>query len=330
MASALGIGIIGAGEFGAQHARAISQIPELNLVAASRTKPQALADFCEQFDCKGYSDYHDLLANPGIAGVVIATPHHLHSAIAEAAAKAKKHILLEKPMAPSLLECDQILRLVKENHVQLMLGHINHFVPAFQVAKELLESGEMGEIVYAQSTMTRPWMTPNRRDWHLDRSRGGGIWLTIGLHVIDQLCWLIDAPVTCISADLQTRFHQQQADDVAVAFLRYHNGVSATASAIGYQTGVFSFLTELVCTKGLVKIDHSKGVFIGRDESWQSLPYSASETWMQDALVNEWRAFVTALKTNSPMPVSGDYARYIMQVMFAAEQSSKEKTEVML
>ncbi len=326
----IGVGIIGAGDFGAAHARAIAKISNINLVAASRTHEKALGEFCKRFDCQGYTDYQDLLANDEINAVVIATPHHLHTTIVEAAAKAKKHILLEKPMAPSLAECDQILKVVKDHNVQLMLGHVNHFVPAFQIAKKLLESGELGEIVYAQSTMTRPWMTPNRRDWHLNRLTGGGIWLTIGLHVVDQLSWLIDAPVRSVSADLQTRFHEQAADDLAVAFLRYRNGVSATATAIGYKTGVFSFLTELTCTKGLLKIDHANGVFIGKEESWQLVPESASETWMQDALVSEWQAFTRALETSNPMPVTGDYAQQIMQVMFAAERSSQEKMEVMI
>jgi predicted dehydrogenase len=326
----LNIGIIGAGDFAAQHAQAITRLDHLNLVAACRTQAAALADFTARYGGKAYTDYRDLLADRCVDVVLIATPHHRHTEIAIAAARAGKHILLEKPMAPTLAECDALLQAVAEADVRLMVGHINHFVPAYRTAKALLSAGEMGEIVYAHSTMTRPWMTPNRRDWHLARDQGGGIWLTIGVHVLDQLCWLIDAAVVSISADIQTRFHRQQADDVGVAWLRYANKATATATSIGYRSGVFNFTTELCCTNGLLRIEHDKGVFIGRNESWRALADSASDDWMADALIAEWRAFRDALERNQAMPVSGEYARTVMRLAFAAEQSSQRGAEIRL
>lgn len=326
----LKVGIIGAGDFGAEHARAIDQTSDVKLVAASRTNEKALNDFSKEFNCKGYRNYHDLLKDDKVEAVVIATPHHLHTSVVEAAARAGKHILLEKPMAPSLAECDRILDVVKEHKVKLMLGHINHFVPAYLKAKEVLESGELGELVYAHSTMTKAWMTSNRRDWHLDRTTGGGMWLTIGVHVLDQLCWLIDSELASISADIKTSFHVQSADDMGVALLRFKNGLSATASAIGYQTGVFQFLTELTCSKGLLKVSHKEGLFIGRDERWHKLEGTSSEDFMEQAMLNQWSAFRDALSHNKPMPVTGEFARQVMQVAFAAETSSQEKREVKL
>ena len=326
----LRVGIIGAGDFGAAHARAIAQTARVKLVAASRTNKIALDSFCQTFDCPGYLNYQDLLSDDHIDAVVIATPHHLHTSIVEAAAKAGKHILLEKPMAPNLPECDKILRVVKENKVQLMLGHVNHFVPAYMKAKEVLESGGLGDIVYAHSAMHKAWMTPNRRDWHLDRNTGGGMWLTIGIHVLDQLCWLINAPVSSLSADIKTGFHDQQADDIGIVMLRFNNGVSAMASALGYTTGVFKFMTEIWCTRGAIKISHRDGVFIGKDETWHKLEGSEAEDFMDQGMQNEWTAFRDALVQQQPMPVSGDYARQVMQVAFAAEASSKEKREIRL
>ncbi|MCA9838192.1 MAG: Gfo/Idh/MocA family oxidoreductase [Trueperaceae bacterium] len=326
----LNVGIIGAGDFGAAHARAIAQTADVRLVAASRTNIKALSDFCKEFACKGYTNYQNLLEDEAVEAVVVATPHHLHTSIVEAASRAGKHILLEKPMAPNLLECDRIIAVTQEHKVQLMLGHVNHFVPAYIKAKEVLESGELGELVYAHSTMTKAWMTSNRRDWHLDRMTGGGMWLTIGVHVLDQLCWLIDSELASISADIKTSFHAQEADDIGVALLRFKNGVSATASAIGYQTGVFKFLSELTCSKGLLKISHKDGVFIGRDERWQKVVGSSADDFMEQSMVNEWTAFRDALKNNKPMPVTGEFARVVMQAAFAAEASSREKREIYL
>lgn len=326
----LNVGIIGAGDFGRAHARAIAQLDEVRLVAASRTRAEALDAFTEAFGGRGYTEYRELLADPRVEAVAIATPHHLHTAVVEAAAEAGKHVLLEKPMAPSPAECDRILEVVAQSGIGLMVGHTSHFVPAYRIAKELLAAGELGDVVYGSSTMTRPWMTPNRRDWHLTRATGGGMWLTIGVHVLDQLIWLVGDSVARVSAELQTRFHDQQADDFGVALLRFRNGSTATASCIGYQTGVFTFRTQLTCTRGLIGIDHDKGVFIGRDEVWQAVPGSACDDWMSEALVAEWRAFAHALRTGAEMPVGGAYARHVMEVAFAAEASSRQQREQIL
>ena len=322
------VGIVGAGDFGAQHAQALAQLDTVCLTAAARTDGAALQAFTQRYGGSGYTDYRCLLADESLDVVVIATPHHQHTPIALAAAQAGKHILLEKPMAPTLAECDALLAAVQQTGVKLMVGHINHFVPAYATAKALLDSGELGEIVCAHSTMSKSWMTANRRAWHLDRKTGGGIWLTIGVHVIDQLCWLIGAPVTQVSAALQTRFHLQHADDIGVAFLRFADETTATATAIGYQTGVFSFITELTCTKGMLRIDHRHGVSIGRGEVWQAVPGSECENWMAVALNNQWKAFIAALEQAGEMPVSGSYARQIMAVVFAAETSSQQQREI--
>ncbi len=324
----LGVGILGAGNFGAAHARAIARSDDVEVRAASRTDGTALAEFTARFGGRGYTDYRDLLDDPGVDAVLVATPHDRHASIAIAAMEAGKHVLLEKPMAPSLEECDRIVDAAERAGVQLMVGHVNHFVPALEAAKAVLDAGELGEVVHARSTMQRPWMTANRRPWHLDRATGGGMWLTIGTHVVDQLCWLVGAEATSVAAELGTRFHDQRADDLGVAFVRYANGCSGTASAVGYREGVFEFRTEVIGTRGVLRIDHQAGTSLGRGERWSEIPGSACREWMAEALAREWRAFAGALAARSAVPVTGRYARHVMATVLAAERSSRERREV--
>ncbi len=325
------IGIIGAGHYGEQHARALAQIDRAVVTAASRTHADALRDFTGRYGGTGYTDYAQLLRDPAVDAVVIATPHHLHTNIAVAAAQAGKHILLEKPMAPTLAECQQIADAARENGVQLMLGHVNHFAPAYRVAKSILESGEMGEVVLGTATMQKQWMESNRREWHLDRSVGGGVWLTVGVHPVDRMTWLIGSPVTQVSAQLSTRFYDQQADDTGMAFLRYASGAAGTVVSVGYSDGAPKHLTELVCTRGTMNIDYVSGVSIGRGGVWRTVSESAPQgDWMLEALVGEWIGFLDALDSGAPPPVPADFALHIMQIMFAAEESSARKSEVVI
>lgn len=325
------IGIIGAGFWGEKHADAINSLQGVQLVASNRTNPEALDAFITKYGGRGYTNYQELLDDKQVDAVVIATPHHLHTPIVLDAATAGKHILLEKPMAPNLEECDQIIRAVNDHSVTLMMGHTNHFVPVYKTVKKLLESGEIGEPVLITDRTLKRWWAPNRREWHLDREKGGGMWMTIGVHNVDRMVWLTGSRVQSVSAHLDTRFYEQQADDLGMAFLRFENGMAGTVITVGYKTGAPSFDTEIVCTNGLIRVDKMDGISIAQEESWRILPRDREvdlDNWMEEAMVEEWRAFLAAIKSGTPPEVSGEIARHIMAVIFAAEQSSEQKREV--
>lgn len=323
------IGIIGAGSYGEQHAKALAELSTVKLVAASRTNASALNDFISIYGGTAYTNYQDLLNDTSVDIVVIATPHHLHTNITIAAAKAGKHILLEKPIAPTREECNAIVQAVKTAQVKFMVGHVNHFVLAYQVAKQMLESGEMGETVLGLATMQKYWMVDNRRNWHLDRNTGGGVWMTVGIHPLDRMTWLIDSPVTSVVAQLSRNFHEQGADDTGMVFLRYANGAVGTIVSTGYKIGAPKHLTELTCTKGMLNVDYTTGVSIGRNETWHTIPESIpSGDWMHEALVEEWRQFIQSIDDNTATPVPADFAMHIMDVIFTAEQSSQKQREI--
>lgn len=323
------IGIIGAGDYGEQHAQALAELSNVKLVAASRTNASALNDFTSKYGGTAYTDYQDLLNDNSVDIVVIATPHHFHTEIALATARAGKHILLEKPIAPTLQECEAIVQAVEDTQVKFMVGHVNHFVPAYQVAKQMLESGEMGEVVLGLATMQKYWMADNRRNWHLNRQTGGGVWMTVGIHPLDRMIWLIDSPVTSVAAQLSTSFHEQGADDTGMVFLRYASGAVGTIVSTGYKIGAPKHLTELTCTKGMLNIDYTQGVSIGRNDTWQTIPESIpSGDWMHAALVEEWRQFIQSIDENMISPVPANFAMHIMDVIFAVEQSSQEQGEI--
>src|SRR5690606_2271908 len=271
-AGKLGVGIIGAGWFGERHAEAMAALDDVRLVAASRTDAAALADFTARYGGRGYTDYTDLLADPAVDAVVIATPHHLHTAPVKAAARAGKHMLLEKPMAPTLAECDRIIEVAAEAGVTLMLGHTSQFAPAYRLAKEMLDAGEVGEIVLGISTMSKYWFEPNRRAWHLDRQTGGGMLLSAGMHCLDRLTWLVGSPVTGVATQMIARFHDQAADDAGLLFLRSANGVAGTVVSVGYREGAPKHLTELTGMRGMLTVDYVGGVTVGRNGQWQPVP----------------------------------------------------------
>jgi predicted dehydrogenase len=326
----IGIGIIGAGHFGAVHARAMAKVKEVRLVASCREDQVAAAAFAAEHGGKSYFDWRALLDDPDVDAVLIATPHHLHEEIAVGAAQAGKHILLEKPMAPSVAACDRIQAAADANNIKLMIGQIMHFALPCLKAKEILDSGTLGAPILGSSWMIKLWLESNRRPWHLTRASGGGMLMTAGIHALDRLIWLIGQPVIGVTAMTGTYFHDQDADDSALIGLRFANGRIGQVASVGYRDGAVSFAMDLVCEKGTIRIDFDHGVSLGQGAVWTAIPDSIERDWMDKAVAREWRAMADSIINDAPSPVSGTYGRHIIACLEAAYQASTERREIQL
>lgn len=323
------VGIIGAGFFGEKHAQALVEAEDFSVVASCRSDESAAREFAARYGGRAYSSYREVLDDPDVEAVVIATPHATHEEIAVAAAGAGKHTLLEKPMSHTLASCEAIVRAFEDGPV-LLLGHVTRFSRAFRLAKEMIAAGEIGEPVAGHASMRKRWWEPNRRDWHLDRAQGGGVLLTGGIHALDRLMWLLDQPVVSVAAQFDTRFHEQAADDLGVVFLRFAAGAVGTVHSIGYADGVPDHDTVVIGTAGMLRVHSVAGVHVGKGESWSHVPGSGSAEWLPDALVAQWRALAAAARTGRPTPVDGREGLRVMRVLFAAERSSQLRQEVIL
>jgi len=326
----IGIGIIGAGHFGAVHAKAMREVAEVQLVASCREDEAQAAAFAAEHGGAAYSEWRKLLADKNVDAVVIATPHHLHEEIAIAAADAGKHILLEKPMAPTVTACDQINAAAERNNVRLMVGHVMHFALPCLVAKAVIDGGNLGRPVLGSSWMIKLWMESNRRPWHLSNETGGGMLMTAGIHALDRLVWLMDHRVTGVTAMMGSYFHQQEADDSALIGLRFANGTIGQVQSVGYRDGAVTFAMDLVCEGGTIRIDLDHGVSVGQGGVWTPLPNSTEPNWMHHAVVREWRAMHHSLAASSTPPVNGTYASHIVSIIEAARRSAAERREITL
>ena len=325
----MNIGIIGLGSFGEQHVRAISAVDGLKLVAVSRRNKEALSEFCAKHDVQGYTNYKDLVSDERVDAVIISTPHNKHTEAVEAAAAKGLHILLEKPLAENAEGVKRIRKAVEKSQGKFMGSYSNHFTPAFKKAKEIVFSGEIGEPVSGSSAMHKYWMGKERREWHLYRKNGGGMWLTIGVHLVDRLTYLFQSEVESVSARLGTFFHDQDAHDSGTAYLRYKNGAAGFISCIGYKGGAPLEETFVVGTKASLKVGLLTGVSIGKDNSWEFIPGTGTDDLHLSALTNEWRTFKKFVETGEDQDVVGmEFASHIMDVVFAAERSSEENREV--
>ncbi|BAT59617.1 putative 4,5-dihydroxyphthalate dehydrogenase [Variibacter gotjawalensis] len=324
----IGVGILGAGFFGEFHARAVRAVDGVE-VRAVCANPMAEAEvFAKQYGGTAYDDWRELIADSSVDAVVVATPHHLHAPMVIAALEAGKHVLVEKPMALSVAECDAVIAVSRKANTTLMVGHILHFAKPCLVAQDILARGELGRPLAASSSLVKFWMEENRRGWHLDPATGGGMLMTAGIHALDALLWFMGGEVKQISAAGGALFHEQKADDSLMLLVRFDDNRIGQVASVAYRDGAGSYGIDLICERGALRVDFNTGVSIGHDNIWTPVPDSAEPDWMQRAVEGEWQAMVTCIRDSAPPVVDGAYGRKVISCIAAALTSARESREV--
>ncbi|MGN6562896.1 MAG: Gfo/Idh/MocA family protein [Thermomicrobiales bacterium] len=323
----IGVGIIGAGWWAGEHARAVAALPDLRLVACASRSAERRAAFASTYGCAGYEDYRALLADRAIDAVAIATSHDSHAAIAMDALGAGKHVLLEKPLARDRQECALVAAAARQASTIFLVGLTHHFTPLVAEARALAARGEIGAVVAAFCAYSQPWRGEQRPRFYRERALGGGVWLTLGVHFVDRLLWLIDSEVVAVKAVLGQRFHppdEQQADDMATVLLHFASGATGTIVVAGYRDGAPWLTMQLLGERGALRLD-GDGLALGHNNAWQPVAVAAT-----NPMEVEWAAFARSITDGTPPPIPLDYALRVMDIVFAAEESAASGREKLL
>jgi predicted dehydrogenase len=193
------IAVIGVGVIAGEHLSAYQRNPRAELVAVcdvDRDRAKARAD---EFGVPKATDVvEEILADPEVDAVSICVPNNFHAEIAEAALRAGKDVLVEKPMAVSVAEAEALVAAVKETGQALQIGYVRRFAPNALVIKRFLDEGDLGDIYAARASIIRTAGNPGGWFGDVDVS-GGGPLIDLGVHVID-LCWYLMGQPEAVSA----------------------------------------------------------------------------------------------------------------------------------
>ena len=227
--SPLNFAIIGAGNIGCIHAEAIARIPGARLTVVCNRGSGAGMDLAKPHGAEWIPHYQDAVRHPEVDVVSICTPSGTHAEIAETAAAAGKHLLVEKPLDITLSRVDRILSAASHANVTLASVFPLRFMKGVHQAKQALDAGRLGRLTMADAHVK--WFRPPsyyevgwRGTWELD---GGGALMNQSIHSIDLLQWLA-GPVDCVFARTATLSHDIRTEDTAVALLGFaHGGIGS-------------------------------------------------------------------------------------------------------
>jgi UDP-N-acetyl-2-amino-2-deoxyglucuronate dehydrogenase len=227
----VGYALVGAGAIAGIQARALSLIPQARLAAVYSRSPQRARTLADQYGVPWTTDYERLLERADVHAVSICTPAGARVEPAEAAARAGKHVICEKPLEVTLERADQIISVCEQAGVRLAVIFPMRYTPAVCAAREALVNGRLGRLTMASAHVkwyrsasyyaASSW----RGTWALD---GGGALMNQSIHWIDLLQWL-GGGVHAVSGFVARQVHLQiEAEDTGVAIVRFHNGALGT------------------------------------------------------------------------------------------------------
>ena len=276
----LGIGLIGTGFMGRAHAlafhnaRTTFDLPVNLKLAALADADAARAEQCARswgFD-RSHASWEALINDPAVQLVAITTPNHLHFPIAMAAIEAGKAVYCEKPLAVSLEQARDMQQAAKAAGVVTRVGYNYQHNPMIGLARQMIESGELGQIVSFQGEFSEDFMGDPQHpwSWRCEQAHAGGALADLGSHLLAMARYLL-GDVDAMCADSQTVHGQRPAtlgsqeqrpiaiDDQTYALLRFANGARGTFGSSWLKHGYKNHLSfEIGGTKGTLAFDQER------------------------------------------------------------------------
>lgn len=288
-----------------------------------------------------FDDFNALLALDEIEAVYIASPVFCHKEQALAAAKAKKHILLEKPMALSVADAEEIKKACDDAGVKLGVGFLMRFHGYHQRIKEIIAEGSIGDIVSMRGQFTC-WYPDIEGAWRQDKSlSGGGALMDMGIHAIDLLQYLSGLKVTEVAAFCETQSFNYKVDDSAAVVMKMDNGSLAYVdsnfnipdAASVAKLEIYGTKGSIVATGTLAQAEVGDvAIYISEDVGYdanQNRSDNVSQTLEGTPLGNmytkEVEQFGDACINDTEVPVTAESAIYDQKIVEAAYASAAEK-----
>ena len=345
---AVGFGIIGTGMISKFHARAIGDVRGAKLVACFNRTPDKADKFAEEFGCQAYHSLEAMLADDKVDAVAITTASGAHMEPAIAAAKAGKHVIIEKPLEVTLKRCDQIINACEKHGVKLSTVFQSRFHDSSLKLKQAVDTGRFGTLTLGDAYV-KWWRSQEYYDsgawrgtWKLD---GGGALMNQAIHTVDLLMWLM-GPVAKVQAFTATLAHKRiEVEDVATATLTFANGALGVIEA---STGVYpGYLKriELHGTRGSAVLEEED------IKSWEFADKARGDDAILDAMKNkkssgggaadpaaighhghakQFQDFVKGIKNDTTPAIDGAEARKSVEIILAIYKSAKTGRAVKL
>ncbi len=328
------VGIVGAGLIAPIHAAGFQEMPdEVEVVAVCDIDEEKANELAGLFDARIYSRYQDLIADPEVDLIDLLLPHHLHLPAAMAVLNAKKHLLIEKPLATTYEDALAIIHKAQEVGVYFGVAENTHYIPAYLEAEKMVRSGQLGEI-----TLVRTFLPANERMrlfsedfWGKSRQKGGGALIDSGPHSFYLIKWLFGDVKEVSAKTYQIYQVGSEVEDNADIFGCLASGAHFISCFTFTAEIPHSERLEIYGTHGSLIIDQLADPpvkYFAEPMDFEGSPVQGVDYdpmgWHYFSIVNEVKDFIHTFQEGCPPRVNPMDCAYAVRVIEAAYQSSKE------
>jgi phthalate 4,5-cis-dihydrodiol dehydrogenase len=233
-ARTLRVGIAGLGVASTQILPPMEAFGGIRITAAADMRGDALEAFEKRYAGRGYASVAELAADPNVDAVWVSTPNQFHCEHVVTCAEAGKHVVVEKPMALSIEECERMVSAAESHGVRLLCGHTQSFNPAIREMRRIVQSGRLGKLAAIHTWMSTDWMLRPRMEQELNLALGGGVVYRQGPHQIDIVRLIGGGLVRGVRGQVGQLMPERPAPGNFMAFLEFEDGTPATVIYNGY------------------------------------------------------------------------------------------------
>jgi predicted dehydrogenase len=352
------IGLIGCGKVGHIHAAALTGIDGAEFIAACDVSAERAQSFAAKYKVRPFTDVGIMLREGDVEAVVIGTPHPLHAEPAVRAQEAGIHVLVEKPMAATLADCDAMLAAARKSGATLGVISQRRFLPPVQRMRHAIDSGKIDEpalgifIQYSWRDAAYYQSDPWRGKWDTE---GGGVLVNQSPHQLDLLLWFM-GPASEVTGYWGNLNHPSvEVDDTAVVSIRFRNGgLGSIVTSLSQKPGIYTKVHIHGRSGASVGVETDRGATFIAGASGVTEP-ATNDLWTipgEESLLSQFQAedrerfkaidpivyyhalqfrdFLQAIREGRPPLVTGEAGRAVVELFTAIYQSSQEGRAVKL
>ncbi len=343
----LRVALIGCGEIGAVRADALARSPDAQLVVACDVDAQRADAIAAKHRVAASAHWREVIARDDVDIVDVATPTKWHAEIAIAAAQQHKHVLVEKPIARTVDEAQQMVSAARACGVKLKTGFNHRYYLAVEAAKRALDAGEIGELMFVRSTIGHEGGDEFLAKWITNAEiAGGGTLLDNGIHILDLTRYFLGEVSEAQGLVTRARWDVAPLEDNAFALFRSPDGKIASVSSSWTEWAGYRFMLEAYGTHGFVRAAYPPmratiGVnqISGRPARKRHLLFPMFQVkerlysyWYtsRTTFAREFGDFAQAIRNNTDVFSSGDDGLRANQMAFAVYESARTGARVQL
>lgn len=323
MSDLVRVGLIGLGTAGLRHATAIKLSKAAVVVAAADPSSEA-EKRAEELGIQHFAQYEEMLEDSTIDAVAISLPHKLLYESGVFALRQGKHLLMEKPMALSAADAQQVTAECRRANLRLMVNFAHRFRTECRQAYATIRSGAIGQPVMAVDVMASGSSDLPNWVWNPD-SAGGGMMMYNGIHSVDRLVWLMGSPVASVSAVSGTFSYDSELEDNLVGALTFSNGTigavlqhksRASSTQRGWRTLIYG-------TRGSLELTGESGL-----EVWSEKEHNHLTVENDNHFLGAWYEFTQAIRESRDPEPSGTDGVTALRTILALYESADKKAVV--